>query len=562
MVVGPAGDRSVTIFSQFRRLVQIQWTIIRYGLDKLILSLPFFSFFRWLSFFNPWHWWGPAPESRGVALRMAMQELGPIFVKFGQMLSTRPDIIPIDITRELAVLQDNVAPFPGVQARDIIEQSLGQSISALFKKFEIIPLASASIAQVHVAELHNGKEVIVKVVRPGIESQIKGDIALLFRLARMAERYSVAARRLRMVSVVAEFEHMLLDELDLTREAANASQLRRNFLNSPQLYIPEVHWRYTTHNVMVMERIYGIPVMDFARLHEAHIDKKRLAESGVKVFFKQVFRDRFFHADMHPGNVFVSLENPENPSFIYVDFGIAGTLTSDDQRYLAENLLAFLHRDYQRVAKLHLESGWLPADTRLDQFEAAIRTVAEPVLERPLSEISCGHLLLGLFNTARRFNMEIQPQLLLLQKTLLAIEGIARQLDPNLDLFATAKPELEEWMRASLAPRVVLRTLKDELPLWLSRAPEMPELLYQVLQNIARGPRAIQKRLTRRKSDVRKGLLSSMVAGGALIATGSVLSLAHSVSYVTISMISAGASIWLTSIWSLRYRGEHHHVRR
>lgn len=466
--------------SRLFRLLQIHFILARYGLDQLILSLHLFRPLRFLVYCNPWNW-GNRQCPRGERIRLALETLGPIFVKFGQALSTRPDLIPDDIIAELVLLQDRVPPFSGEIAQTILEKTYRQPLYTVFQEFNLIPLASASIAQVHAARLHDGKEVVVKVLRPNVQKQIQRDVDLLYTLARLAERYWSEGRRLRPREVVAEFEHCLRDELDLLREAASASQLRRNFLHSHLLYIPEVHWNYTRENVLVIERIYGIPVADIAALRQAGINLKLLAERGVEIFFTQVFRDCFFHADMHPGNIFVAPDKPHDPQYLGVDFGIMGTLSPFDQRYLAENLLAFFNRDYRRVAELHVESGWVPYNTRIDEFEAAIRTVCEPIFERPLKDISFGQLLLRLFQTAGRFNMEIQPQLVLLQKTLFNVEGLGRQLYPDLDLWNTAKPFLERWVKQQTGPRALVNKLRKYAPYWLEKLPDLPDLVYQTL---------------------------------------------------------------------------------
>ncbi len=464
---------------QLLRLVHINRVLVRHGLDEIILATHLFRPLRFLIHLLPWNWGRkPRQRPRGERIRRALEDLGPIFVKFGQMLSTRPDLLPPDIARELALLQDQVPPFPGSQAQAIIEKALGQGVDELFAEFDAEPLASASIAQVHPARLHDGRAVIVKVVRPGIDRIIRRDIALLYTLAELAERYWSEGKRLRAVEVVREYEKTIFDELDLQREAASASQIRRDFEGSELLYIPEVHWPLTRPNVMVMERIHGIPISDIEGLRQAGIDLVTLSERGVEIFFTQVFKFNFFHADMHPGNIFVSPQG----QYIAVDFGIVGSLTPQDQRYLAENFLAFFNRDYRRVAQLHVESGWVPEDTRVDEFESAIRTVCEPIFEKPLKEISFGQLLLRLFQTARRFNMEVQPQLVLLQKTLLNIEGLGRELNPDLDLWRTAKPFLEDWMRQRMSPAALWRRLRQQAPDLLERLPELPALLDDVLQ--------------------------------------------------------------------------------
>lgn len=467
---------------QILRLIHINFILARYGLDKIILSLHLFAPLRFLVYLNPWNWFRSHSYNRSVAIRLALQDLGPIFVKFGQALSTRRDLLPEDIANELVKLQDKVPPFPSDIAIQIVEKAYQENIGDLFAHFEAQPMASASIAQVHAARLHSGDEVVVKIVRPNIEKQIKRDIELLLLLAELAERYSPEARRLRPLDVVKEFKMTLHDELDLGREAANASQLRRNFEGSKLLYVPEVYWQYVRDRVSVFERIHGIPITDIEALQRHNINIKKLAERGVEIFFTQVFRDSFFHADMHPGNIFVSTEHPDDPQYICVDFGIIGSLSKSDKRYLAENFQAFFQRDYPKVAELHLESGWVPYDTRANDFEAAIRTVCEPIFERPLKDISFAQMLVRLFQTGRRFNMEVQPQLILLQKTLFAIEGLGRQLYPELDLWTTAKPYLENWLRTQAGPKQLLAQMKEQVPFLMETLPTMPKLVHDVLR--------------------------------------------------------------------------------
>lgn len=409
---------------------------------------------------------------------------GRRWIKFGQMLSTRRDLFPPHIADQLALLQDRVAPFEGKLAQQQIEKAMGGlPVETWFDDFSVEPLASASIAQVHTARLkENGKEVVIKVIRPDILPIIKADMKLIYRLARWVPRLLPDGRRLRPQEVVREYEKTLLDELNLLRESANAIQLRRNFEDSPMLYVPEVYPDYCSESMMVMERIYGIPVSDVEALEAQGTNMQLLAERGVQVFFTQVFRDSFFHADMHPGNIFVSYEHPEDPQYIGIDCGIVGSLNKEDKRYLAENFIAFFNRDYRKVAELHVDSGWVPPDTNVEEFEFAIRTVCEPIFEKPLAEISFGHVLLNLFNTARRFNMEVQPQLVLLQKTLLYVEGVGRQLYPQLDLWKTAKPFLESWIKDQVGIPALVRAFKDKAPFWIERMPEIPELVYQSLQ--------------------------------------------------------------------------------
>ena len=463
------------------RLFHIARVLVHHGLDEFVFAIPVLRPVAFLYYLLPWNWRSQRREPRAVRIRRALEALGPIFVKFGQAVSTRRDLVPADIAEELANLQDRVPAFPGAQARQRIEESLEASISELFSEFDEHPLASASIAQVHAARLKDGRKVVVKVVRPDVEKVIRRDVDLLHTIADLAARYWKEGRRLRPREVVTEYETIILDELDLMREAASASQLRRNFEGSTLLYVPEVYWTHTRRSVMVMERVAGIPVSDIDGLEKAGVDLKLLAERGVEIFFTQVVRHNFFHADMHPGNIFVACDEPHDPRYIAVDFGIMGSLTPEDKRYLAENFVAFFNRDYQRVAELHVQSKWVPADTRVKDFEAAIRTVCEPIFERPLKEISFGHLLLRLFETARRFDMQVQPQLVLLQKTLLNIEGLGRQLYPDLDLWVSAKPFLERWMSEQLGGKALVRELRRQAPQWGESLPRLPGLAYEVL---------------------------------------------------------------------------------
>lgn len=466
---------------QLLRLIHINRIAAKNNLDDLIFSIHLLRPIQFLQKLLPWHWFDKKEQGTlGERIRYALEDLGPIFVKLGQMLSTRPDLLPPDIAKELSKLQDNVPPFSGKVAIKVVEDSYGQPLNEIFEYFDETPLASASIAQVHVARLLDGKEVIVKVVRPDIIKTIKRDIALLYVLAGLAEKYWPDGRRLRPVEVIKEYEKTIHDELDMQREAASATQLRRNFLNSDLLYIPEVYWPLTRKSVMVMERINGTPIGDVDSLREQNIDLIKLSEDGVEIFFTQVFKHNFFHADMHPGNIFVSPEG----QYIAVDFGIVGTLNPEDQRYLAENFLAFFNRDYRRVAELHVKSGWVPGSTRVDEFESAIRSVCEPIFEKPLKEISFGQLLLRLFQTARRFDMEVQPQLVLLQKTLFNIEGLGRELNPDLDLWKTAKPFLERWMSEQIGVRAMFKKLGINAPHWVEKLPEMPGLIYESMEQM------------------------------------------------------------------------------
>ncbi|QKT03666.1 ubiquinone biosynthesis regulatory protein kinase UbiB [Ectothiorhodospiraceae bacterium 2226] len=534
---------------QIVRLFYIGWVLQKHGVDELLFALPLFRQLRFLVYLSPAYWVGRRDRlrlTRGVRIRQALIDLGPLFVKFGQLLSTRRDLLPDDLARELAALQDRVPPFAGRQARAIAERAYGTTLDTIFAEFSEEALASASIAQVHAARLHDGSEVVVKIVRPDIESTIRRDIGLLRLVADNLQRYWPDARRLRPRELVDDYERTLIDELDLQREAANASLLRRNFEDSPLLYIPAVHWPYTRREVMVMERVHGTPISDVGALRAQRIDLKRLSEMGVEIFFSQVFRDSFFHADMHPGNIFVSPEG----QYIAVDFGIMGTLSREDQRYLAENFLAFFERDYRRVAELHVESGWVPGGTRVEEFEAAIRTVCEPIFQRPLKDISFGHLLLRLFQTARRFNMEVQPQLVLLQKTLLNIEGLGRQLYPDLDLWQTAKPYLERWMEDQVGPAAFFRHLREELPRWAERLPHLPSLVHDVLEQQRRervGQASQADELRKIRRDLRRYQRRAYAgaAGGALMLSAALLvGLGHPPPYVAQAPLLA----WLLAL--------------
>lgn len=476
------------------RLFTILRTLARYRVDELLP--PAFRHPLLKLIFAPLKWRSVAHLNRGQRLRMALEDLGPIFIKFGQLLSTRPDLMPSDYVSELNMLQDRVAPFPSEQCQKIIEVALGQSVEQLFKTFDQKPLASASVAQVHSAVLFNGQNVVIKVVRPGIEHIIAQDISLMESFARGFMFLHTEAKRLRPVEVVEEYRQTIFDELDLMREAANASQLRRNFIAGDRLYVPEVYWDYCRNNVMVMERIYGAQVSDIALLQEHQVDIKKLAERGVEIFFTQVFDHNFFHADMHPGNVYVSLENPSEPTYIALDMAIIGSLSRQDQFYLARNMLAMFRRDYRQVAELHVLSGWVPKSTSIGAFEAAIRTVCEPIFEKPIKDISFGDALVTLFQTARRFDMPIQPQLVLLQKTLLNIEGLGRQLYPELDLWTTAHPYLERWLKKRFHPKTLFQELRRQAPEWMEKFPEAPPLLLDALsqmKTIGEGMPALQQ---------------------------------------------------------------------
>ena len=519
MIIGPR---------QILRLAYINVVLVRHGLDEIVLNTHLLRPVRFLLYLLPWNWVRGTQPPRAVRLRRTLEDLGPIFIKFGQILSTRRDLLPEDIADEFASLQDRVPPFPGEAAAGIVRDAIGRPVEEIFSEFTREPLASASIAQVHAARLKDGREVVVKVVRPGIRKVIRRDVSLLHLVADLAHRYWPAARRLHPRDIVAEYEKTILDELDLLREAASASQLRRNFEGSDLLYVPEVHWEHTRGRVMVMERVSGIPVSNIDALRDAGIDLRALAERGVEIFFTQLVRHNFFHADMHPGNIFVDREHPERPRYIAVDFGIMGSLSEQDKRYLAENFLAFFNRDYRRVAELHVESKWVPPDTRIDEFEAAIRSVCEPIFERPLKEISFGRVLVRLFQTARRFHMEVQPQLVLLQKTLLNIEGVGRQLYPDLDLWETAKPFLDRWMREQLGARALLREIKRQAPKWGETLPALPGLVYETLKLARSGEIEVRIRseeIDQLRAEIRRANQRTVlvVIGAALLLGASVI---------------------------------------
>ncbi len=470
-----------------RRAWKIGRVLLRYRLDDLLDGTPAERWLKLMRPFVPRARRDIAQQTRGVRLRLALQELGPIFVKFGQILSTRRDLVPRDLADELTLLQDRVAPFDGQQARVLVEQTLGRSIDEAYAQFETTPLASASIAQVHAATLHDGREVVVKVLRPGIHKQIAADVALLKSIAGIVERTHPNADKIRPRDIVTEIESTLSAELDLQREAGNASLLRRNWLASPDLYVPEVIWSHTAERALTMERVHGIASDDIAALDAAGIDRKALAAKGVRVFYEQVFRDNFFHADAHAGNIWVDATRQDNPRFIALDFGIMGQLSSEDQYYLAENFMAIFNRDYRRIAELHVQAGWMPAHIRIDELEAAARAVCEPYFTRPLSEISLAEVLVKLFRTAQRYELTLQPQLILLQKTLLNIEGVGRQLDPKIDIWAVAKPVLETILRERYSPRRLLNEFRKRAPEMMTRAPEMPRMLHAWLQQQVEG---------------------------------------------------------------------------
>jgi len=484
-------EPAIPVGKNFFHLLRIARVLIRHNLDEFICALNLFKPYAFLFKALPNRWRRKdAGIPRGRRLREALEELGPVFVKFGQALSTRPDLLPADIAAELVRLQDKVPPFPGAEARAIVERAYGDSIAQHFQSFDPVSTASASVAQVHFAELKDGSEVVVKVLRPGVHDIIERDLELLHALADLAERYWSEAPRVKPKEIVTDYDKTIHNELDLLHEAANASQLKANFADSDLIYVPQVYWEHTRRNVMVMERIRGIPIRCVDEIAAAGIDLKKLAHDGVEIFFTQAFRDGFFHADMHPGNIFVS----ETGQYRAVDFGIMGTLSATDKRYLAENLLAFFDRDYRRVADAHIRAGWVPPGTVTEDFESAIRRVCEPVFAKPISEISFGGFLIDLFRVAHRFQMPVQPQLVLLQKTLLNIEGLGRQLYPQLDLWETAKPFLEKWTREQIGPRAALRTLRRELPNLFTAAPELPGLLHHLMRRLKTGELTVATR--------------------------------------------------------------------
>ncbi|PNH99932.1 ubiquinone biosynthesis regulatory protein kinase UbiB [Vibrio diazotrophicus] len=535
--------------SELKRLYRIIKVQLEYGLDEFLPDHQLAKAPRLLRKSLFWIRNQHSDKPLGERLRLALQELGPVWIKFGQMMSTRRDLFPPHIADQLALLQDKVAPFDGNLAKQQMEKALGGSLETWFDDFDIEPLASASIAQVHTAKLkENGREIVLKVIRPDIRPVIDADIKLMYRMARIVAKATPETKRLKPVEVVREYEKTLIDELDLRREAANAIRLRRNFEDSEELYVPEIISDLSNETVMVSERIYGIQVSDVERLQANGTNMKLLAERGVSVFFTQVFRDSFFHADMHPGNVFVNPEHPENPQWIGLDCGIVGTLNSEDKRYLAENFLAFFNRDYRKVAELHVDSGWVPHDTNIDEFEVAIRIVCEPIFAKPLCEISFGHVLLNLFNTARRFNMEVQPQLVLLQKTLLYVEGLGRQLYPQLDLWQTAKPFLEKWMMNQVGPQAVINAVKERAPFWAEKLPELPELLYDSLrQGKVMNQRIDQLyqgyRETKRQQATGKFLFG---IGATLVVCSAILVASH-FEQLAVGSAVAGFTFWLFS---------------
>ncbi|MCI4569085.1 ubiquinone biosynthesis regulatory protein kinase UbiB [Lysobacter sp. CFH 32150] len=538
------------------RALRIGRVLLRYRLDDLLDGTPIE---RWLKLARPFV---PkaSPEiaalSRGVRLRMVLQELGPIFVKFGQILSTRRDLVPPDVAEELTLLQDRVAPFDGETARTLVEQSLGRSIKVAFERFDTTPLASASVAQVHAATLPGGREVVVKVLRPEIEKQIAADVALLKTMAGIVDRTHPAADKIRPREIVAEIENTLAAELDLQREGANASVLRRFWENSPDLYVPEVVWSHTAERTLTLERVHGIPSDDIAALDAAGIDRKALAAKGVRVFYTQVFRDNFFHADAHAGNIWADSERKDNPRFIALDFGIMGQLSSEDQYYLAENFMAIFKRDYRRVAELHVQAGWMPSHIRIDELEAAARAVCEPYFTRPLAEISLAEVLLKLFRTAQRYELTIQPQLILLQKTLLNIEGVGRQLDPKIDMWAVARPVLEQILLERYSPQRLAEEFRKRLPEMITHAPDMPRLLHAWLTQQVQGQSTAQinsqdlRDLTRTIRGAQRRTIAAILGTGLLI----VAAVLYALEAGGPRLFGIPASVWIAGlggVWAL-----------
>ena len=472
------------------RLIVIQRVLVKYGLDDVIAATHLLRPLRFLFLLAPRRRDKSAPL--GERIRLALEELGPIFVKFGQAISTRRDLLPPDIANELAKLQDAVPPFPAEQAVQILEGAYGRPVDEVFKRIDKEPLAAASIAQVHAAELPNGAEVVLKVLRPGVQEKIEQDLDVLRTVAGLAAKYWEHGKRLKPLELVAEYEQTIIDELDLMREAANTAQLKRNFQGSDMLYVPDIHWDFCRPEVLVQERIHGTPISDMDTLRAAGTNIQLLAENGVEIFFTQVFRHNFFHADMHPGNIFVILTDPDKPKYAAVDFGIVGTLSPEDKQYLAENFLAFFDRDYHRIAKLHLDSGWVPPDTRIDQLEAAVRTVCEPIFNKPLAEISFAQVLMRLFRVAQRFDVEIQPQMILLHKTLFNIEGLGRELYPELDLWKTAKPVLQRWMDEQVGARALIDDLRENLPQVRQALRELPSAIRELSDRASSGNLSVE----------------------------------------------------------------------
>lgn len=548
---------------QFGRLLKIGAILSRYRLGEFLQATHLYRPMRLLQMLFSRQRGDMAGRPRGERLRLALTELGPVYVKFGQILSTRRDLVPPDIADELSLLQDQVPPFPGAEAQAIVERALARPVAQLFQSFDPAPLASASIAQVHAATLPDGREVVVKVVRPGIRRQLRRDIDLLYAIAGLAEKWWEGGQRVRPSDFVREFETFVFDELDMLREASNASVLRSNFAGSKDLYIPEIYWPYCREPVLVMERVSGVPVNDIRRLKEHGVNLERLAKRGIRVFYTQVFRDNLFHADMHPGNILVDVTHPEDASFIALDFGIVASLTPKDLHYIAENFVALFNRDYFRVAQLHIDAGWIPRDTRVDELEAAVRAVGEPNFGRPLNEISFGRLMLQLFQVAYRFKLNIQPQLIMLQKTLLNIEGLGRELYPGLDVLAVSKPELEAILRDKHGLDQAARDLRDRLPGWLGKAPEMPGLLHDYLRQATSGQLRSQiasNDLERLHDDLRRSRQGTLgaISGSGLLLSGAILTGMdagpwHWLGFSTIGLIPLVLGGWMLARAYRRY---------
>ncbi len=543
------------------RLLQIQRTLVRHRLDGFVHATHLYRPLRFLYYVSPWTWFQRSiGVTRGERLRLSLEELGPIFVKFGQALSTRRDLLPVDVADELAKLQDRVPPFPGDIAVAAIEKTFEKPLQEVFASFDSTPLAAASIAQVHAATLKNGAEVVVKILRPGMLEVIELDLEVLDALAKLADAYWQEARPVRPIEVVREYRKTVTDELDLLREAGNAAQLKRNFAGSSLLYVPEVYWDYCRPNIMVMERIHGIIVSQIEELRARGTDIAKLAENGVEIFFTQVFRHNFFHADMHPGNIFVQVDDPKNPRYAAVDFGIVGTLQPRDQHYLAENFMAFFERDYARIAALHIESGWVPSGTRVDELESAVRTVCEPIFNKPLKEISFAQVLLRLFATARRFDMQVQPQLILLQKTLFNIEGLGRQLYPELDLWKTAQPVLRAWMRERTSPRTILKQIRGRIPDALMSLRQVPQIIQTAMREAADGSKASAEIVAREARRVESRLAAERherAIMAAVLWLSGLIWLAQGARYPWLGWLQMGAAILLfISVRSSKWRVE------